>query len=98
MTLLGNNKKALFPDAVSTRGQKHLRELIAIKESGDESAMLYVINREDTDSFSPATEIDPEYARLLVQAEKSGVKILPYRCILNESEVRIDQLVPYKLI
>ena len=98
VTLLGNNKKALFPDAVSTRGQKHLRELMAIKESGDESAMLYVINREDTDSFSPATEIDPEYARLLIQAEKSGVKILPYRCILNESEVKIDQLVPYKLI
>jgi len=98
VTLLGDNMTALFPDAVSTRGQKHLKELIQIKESGHESAMLYVINREDTNSFSPAVEIDPEYADLLKKAEQSGVKILPYKCKLSESEVKIDQLLPYKLI
>ena len=98
VTLLGEKSTALFPDAVSTRGQKHLRELIEIKKSGHESAMLYIINREDTSSFAPAHEIDPEYAELLTQAEKAGVQILPYRCHLNESEVVIDQLVPYKLI
>ncbi len=98
VTLLGEDKTALFPDAVSTRGQKHLRELISIKESGHESAMLYVVNREDTACFAPAREIDPEYAALLIEAEKSGVQILPYRCTLNESEVKIDQSLPYKLI
>ena len=98
VTLIGEQDVALFPDAISTRGQKHLRELMDIKKSGDEAAMLYVINREDTASFSPAREIDPEYAELLTQAEKQGVQILPYRCRLTESEVIIDQLVPYKLI
>lgn len=98
VTLLGENNTALFPDAVSTRGQKHLKELIEIKKAGNDSAMLYVINREDAYSFSTANDIDPEYAKLLKVAEKAGVKILPYQCKINESEVVIDQLLPYKLI
>ena len=60
--------------------------------------MLYIINREDPTSFAPASEIDPEYGQLLKEAEKAGVQILPYKCKLNESEVIIDHLVPYKLI
>ena len=98
VTLIDGKNTALFPDAVSTRGQKHLKVLIRIREGGDESAMLLVINREDPTSFSPAREIDPEYADLLKKAEYAGVKILPYKCSLNESEVNIDHLVPYKLI
>ena len=69
-----------------------------IKKNGDEAAMLFIINREDPISFSPANEIDPDYGQLLYQAEREGVKILPYKCKLNESEVVIDHMVPYKLI
>ena len=98
VTLMNENKTALFPDAVSTRGQKHLNELMEIKKMGHESAMLYVINREDPIAFEPAMEIDPDYAQLLKQAENVGVKILTYKCLVNESEVVIDKPVPYKLI
>jgi len=98
VTLLGEHKTALFPDAVSTRGQKHLKELIEIKRLGHDSAMLFVINREDPTSFAPAKHIDPTYAKLLHEAKQSGVQILTYKCKLNESEVEIDQSVPFKLI
>ena len=91
VTLLGENKTALFPDAVSERGQKHLKELIKIKESGIPSAMLYIIQREDVNKFSPAKEIDPEYAKLLEQAQKCGVEILAYQCSVNEEEVKIKK-------
>lgn len=83
-------ERALFPDAVSTRGQKHLLDLMEIVDQGQRACMLYVINREDAQSFSPAQEIDPEYARLLKQAQEKGVEILAYRCKLNEEEILLE--------
>ncbi len=97
VTLLGDNSRALFPDAVSERGQKHLRELMDIKSQGIESAMLYIIQREDVDSFSPAEHIDPTYAQLLKQAKKEGVKILAYRCRVSPDGVYINKKLPIKL-
>ncbi len=88
---------ALFPDGVSTRGQKHLNELIEIKRSGHGAAMLFVISREDVSSFSPAEDIDPEYARLLKKATNAGVKILAYQCSLSEKETTITKSIPVKL-
>lgn len=88
VTLIDGDQ-ALFPDAVSTRGQKHLRDLIEIKEQGLRACMLYVVNRGDAVTFSPAEEIDPEYAKLLREAAEVGVEILVYRCDLSESEVSI---------
>lgn len=79
--------KALFPDSVSTRGQKHLKDLMEIKAQGLRACMLYVVNRADAKSFGPAADIDPEYARLLAQAKKAGVEVLVYQCELSESEV-----------
>jgi len=55
VTLLGDNKTALFPDAVSTRGQKHLATLTEIAKGGDRAVMLYIVQREDVNCFSPAT-------------------------------------------
>ena len=90
---LVNGENALFPDAVSTRGQKHLQELIDIKNSGTDAAMLFIISREDVNSFSPAIDIDPEYAKLLKEADKAGVKILAYKCIVSPNEVIVNQKV-----
>lgn len=88
---------AVFPDAVSERGQKHLRELISLKEKGIRACMLYIIQREDVESFAPAKSIDPEYARLLKLAYDKGVEILPYRCKVNERGVEVDKLLPFQL-
>ena len=87
----------LFPDSVSTRGQKHLKDLIQLKEDGFRSVMLYVVNREDATTFSPAKEIDPTYASLLTQAHEAGVEILVYQTKLTEKEIIIHKKLKVKL-
>ncbi|MFG1493138.1 DNA/RNA nuclease SfsA [Halobacteriovorax sp. ZH4_bin.1] len=81
-------EQAQFPDAVSTRGQKHLEELMALKEQGHEATMLYIISREDVKSFN-VSDIDKEYKRLLIKAKEVGVQILAYQLSLNENEIAI---------
>lgn len=71
--------RALFPDTVTTRGQKHLRELMEIATSGQRAVILYLINRQDCLEFAPGEEKDPEYGQLLRQAVQGGVEVLPYR-------------------
>lgn len=67
---------ALFPDTVTTRGQKHLRELMALLPDC-RSIMLYFINRGDCPRFSPGDQADPVYGQLLREAVERGVEVLP---------------------
>jgi sugar fermentation stimulation protein A len=90
-TTLAEGTTALFPDAVTTRGQKHLQELMEMVEQGHKASMLYVVNRNDCKDFSVAQEIDPEYATLLKQAAKAGVQVLAYSCKLDDEEIVIDK-------
>lgn len=91
------NGIAQFPDAVSERGQKHLRELIELKKEGFRCAMVYVVQREDVDSFSPARSIDPLYAKLLEEAISSGVEVYVYQCRLDKSGIHLKKELPYSL-
>ncbi len=75
VTLLDSPGVASFPDAVSTRGQKHLHDLIKIIESGARAAMLYVLSRSDAEKFKCADKIDPNYAEALKQAVSKGVEV-----------------------
>ncbi|MBE9145009.1 DNA/RNA nuclease SfsA [Planktothrix mougeotii] len=70
---------ALFPDTVTDRGQKHLKELIEIVRQGDRAVMLYFINRGDCTEFAPGDIADPVYGQLLRTAISEGVEILPCR-------------------
>lgn len=88
---------AQFPDSVSERGQKHLRELMQIKKSGLRAAMLFVVQREDVSVFAPATTVDPEYARLLKEARNSGVEIYVYQCRMGLDELTLGQSLPIEL-
>jgi sugar fermentation stimulation protein A len=94
VTLLGENEQAIFPDAVSTRGQKHLEELTTLVQDGVRSAMLFVVNREDVSSFAPADQIDPTYGELLRKAAKSGVEILAYLCRVTPEGICLDKKLP----
>jgi sugar fermentation stimulation protein A len=70
---------ALFPDTVTTRGQKHIRELISVLNANTRAVLLYFINRGDCDRFAPGDAADPEYGKLLREAIAAGVEILPCR-------------------
>ena len=69
---------ALFPDTVSDRGQKHLRELMALPPDS-RAVMLYFINRHDCETFAPGDRADPVYGQLLREAISKGVEVLPCR-------------------
>ena len=97
VTLKGEEQAALFPDAVSTRGQKHLRELMGLVEKGHRACMLYIVGREDVDFFSPAGEIDPDYARLLKEAQRKGVEILAYRGVFDSSGAYVNKRMDVRI-
>lgn len=82
---------ALFPDTVTTRGQKHLRELMSVIneniEGKTEAALIFFINRGDCDRFAAGAEADPEYAKLLKEAITKGLKVLACRFQVEPSEI-----------
>ena len=68
---------ALFPDAETKRGQKHIEQLLEAKEKGFRVALFFIIQRDDVKLFKAADEIDPIYSKLLLKAYRNGVEILP---------------------
>jgi sugar fermentation stimulation protein A len=82
---------AAFPDAVSERGTKHLKELMRLKRKGHRAAVVFVIQRGDCDYFRPADEIDAEYGRWLRRAIKAGVEALPYRAKVTSREIILSE-------
>ena len=87
---------AAFPDAVSERGTKHLKELMRLKRQGHRAAIVFVIQRGDCDSFRPADEIDQEYGRWLRRAIKAGVEALPYRAKVTPEEIFLTEKIAMK--
>ena len=97
VTLRGEKNEALFPDAISTRGQKHLTDLIKIKQSGKRAVIFYLVNRQDVSLFKPAVHIDPDYAFLLKKAASEGVEILVYQTQITTQEIKVHRPLPYEL-
>lgn len=75
---MGEVELSSFPDAVTERGQKHIRELMDLKAKGFGAILFFLIMRENSFSMKPADSIDPEYGRLLREAAAAGVKVLVY--------------------
>ncbi|MBT0654483.1 DNA/RNA nuclease SfsA [Geomobilimonas luticola] len=94
---LREGEMALFPDAVTTRGQKHLRELIEVVRNGARGVIFFVVQREDCHSVSPADAIDPEYGRLLRLAVKNGVEALAYQAFVTPEAIQIVRPLPVML-
>jgi sugar fermentation stimulation protein A len=82
---------AAFPDAVSERGTKHVKELMRLKRNGHRAALVFVIQRSDCDFFRPADEIDAEYGRWLRRAAAAGVEVLPYRAKVTSKEIILTE-------
>lgn len=85
---------AWFPDAVTTRGHKHLCELTELAARGCRVACFYLVQRADARCFAPADFIDPEFARLLRVAHKQGVEIWPYLAQLSAQGIDLGQRLP----
>ena len=96
VTLLREKKIAEFPDAVTSRGTKHLNELCKAKKEGYQSYILYLIQRDDCDSFKIAEDIDKKYKDAFNKAIKSGVKILCYDCKLSNEEIKLNNQINYE--
>jgi sugar fermentation stimulation protein A len=91
------NSLAIFPDAVTTRGQKHLRELIEMKAQNKRAVLLFCIQHTGIERFEPADSIDPEYGRLLRKAKSSGVELLAYSARIKPDEISLRQQVSINL-
>ena len=80
-----------FPDSVTARGTKHLNILAEIASRGENAAMLYVIQRGDTSSFTLADDVDPVYAETFVKARDAGVAIHAWQCHIDKDEITITK-------
>ena len=85
---------AYFPDAATTRGQKHLRELIRLAREGSRAACFYLVQRADARCFGPADFIDPEFADLFWEALNEGVEMWPYRAIVSPQGIGLGPRLP----
>ncbi len=88
---------ATFPDAVSERGTRHLKELMRLRRRGHRAVLLFVIQRADIHAFRPADEIDAEYGRWLRRAVKAGVEIYPYRANVTARSIVLKEGVPLRI-
>jgi sugar fermentation stimulation protein A len=80
---------AEFPDAVTTRGTKHLAELTDRVKAGERAVMVYLVQRADCRAFRPAADIDPTYAAALAQAVRDGVEAICYTCRLSPEDIEL---------
>ena len=98
VTLVGENGAYQFPDAVTTRGQKHLDELVECVKQGHRAVMLFAIQRSDGTHFEPAKTIDPVYAEKLKTAEASGVEIIPCPATVTPEGIELSgKIIEYRL-
>jgi len=94
---LVNEAVAQFPDAVTSRGRKHLVELENCVKAGHRCMMFYFIQRMDARVFRPADQIDPEYGRRLRQAADKGVEVLAYDVRINLHGIELNKKIPCEL-
>jgi sugar fermentation stimulation protein A len=84
---LVENDTAMFPDAVTERGTKHLHELIRLREEGHQAIIFFCVQRMDAKKFSPAALIDPIYAKALHLAVRKGVSVLAYQAKIQPPKI-----------
>ncbi|MGM0620376.1 MAG: DNA/RNA nuclease SfsA [Bacteroidota bacterium] len=94
---LKEGKNALFPDAVTSRGLKHLKTLIDVKKQGMRAVMLYIVQRSDVKIFAPAREIDPDYSNMLKKAVDSGVEVIPMQAKVLPEKIELVRKLPFEI-
>ena len=95
VTLMRKSKIAEFPDAVTKRGAKHIKELVKASKKGYKVFIFFIIQREDCDLFKVATDIDPEYSELISKAVKKKLKILCYDCKFSLKGIKVNKKIRF---
>ncbi len=88
---------ALFPDAVSERGTKHLRELVRLRAQGRRPVLVFCVQRGDVDEVRPADAIDPLYGRTLREAVAAGVEVMAWRARVTARSIALGTRIPVTL-
>ena len=96
VALLANNGQGYFPDAVTTRGQKHLRELTQMAQQGSRAVLFFAVLHTGINKVNVAQHIDAEYAQLLQQAVSAGVEIICYRATINATEIKLEDCIQFQ--
>jgi len=86
-----------FPDSVSERASKHLRELIRMKEQGHRAVIFFCVNHTGIKQVKPADHIDSVYGQLLREADKAGVEIMAYASHIDDNEIYLKDRLPVVL-
>ncbi|TQV68291.1 DNA/RNA nuclease SfsA [Exilibacterium tricleocarpae] len=97
VTLEDTGGRGLFPDAVSARGTKHLRELMGVVAGGDRAVLLYCVQHTDIRWVEPADTIDPHYGETLREAVALGVEVVAYRASLSPLEIVLQRRLEVKI-
>ena len=93
VTLLRDDRTAEFPDAVTSRGSKHLKMLINSIKKGYKPYVLFLTQIQDINEFKIAKDIDANYYKDYIEAKKSGVNFIAYRCYLSSKEIKIEKKI-----
>lgn len=94
---LEDDGKAMFPDAPTARGKKHLLELVEVKKSGKDAAIIFLIQIENVKYFTPNDIMDEDFSEALRFAEKNGVCVMAYNCKIGEKFITLDNTIPVVL-
>ena len=94
---LVKNGTAAFPDAPTLRGQRHLFELTTAVQNGDKSMVIFVVQRDDAKAFRPNDETDPEFGKILRQADSVGVSIMAIDCKVTLEQITLIHTLPVLL-
>ena len=93
VTLFRDKNISEFPDAVTSRGAKHLKKLVESIKKGYSPYVLFLTQIQGINSFKIAKDIDSNYYKDYLEAKKAGVKFLAYRCVLNSKEIKIEKKI-----
>ncbi|MFA6465154.1 MAG: DNA/RNA nuclease SfsA, partial [Desulfurivibrionaceae bacterium] len=91
---LALDRAAMFPDAVTVRGAKHLGELLTLRQTGCRAVVFFCVQREDVEYFAPAEHIDPGYAQALREVAAQGVEVLAYGASLSPEAITVVRPLP----
>ncbi|AKN33168.1 XRE family transcriptional regulator [Clostridium carboxidivorans P7] len=94
---LEEDGKVMFPDAPTERGKKHLLELVEVKKCNKDAAVIFLIQMENVNYFSPNDTMDKAFSDALRFAEKNGVHVMAYNCKVGEDFITLYKSIPVKL-